>query len=611
MRQFWLAVILSILAVVTMFGGCGERTVTSTPSATPTPTLAPTLATPSPSATGHTKITDVTWNLDTHTIHIELSSWPAVWGGWKMYIDGAEIPMEGSEGELVARPDAPLVKPPTGIIVGALPWISGLDKVDFPCCGTIQFYIPGEGFSNLYRYNLVDFGCSTVSGETCLSEWTVHEGDLVVGGEETRLIENIKFFQKGNVYVTDQATLIIKNTDFMVARGAVSTVHVYFFVEPHAKLIIENSHIYTPAGGGTEAGLLCVINRGEVTMSDSPTSIHYFDMSEGAKFMMVNSEMVNPIGGLLQVTGGETQVVGSTLGAIGLSVPANAKLEVSGLHSGVYLEPWNVHEIIPQADYSLVLERTTLLKDELSGKLKHGPYERGWIFFLDPNAHVRLSNSELRKVFLDIRNDTVQFHDLRVGIPCSLTYRDIILTDVVVMGEWPFTITDSDVTISNSDYLFLQPSGSSNVKLIDSHMVEFIPRDFFGAMTFDSGIWIEAGEIIGGVSYHSIANDFVIKGSLRLEGLRENLQWKNAQVAREFDVIVIDTQGEPVSGVVIKVEGKAYVTGYEGKTMFNITFNEVNYNRAMTLEAWQYGQLITSHEIDFFTETPIIVTLTT
>jgi predicted TIM-barrel fold metal-dependent hydrolase len=574
---------------------------------TPTPTTPPS----SLGTVGHTKITDVTWNPDTHTIHIKFDSWPGVWGGWRVYIDGVEIPMEGGVGEPVVRPDAPLDQPPTGVIVGTLPWVTGLDHVDFPRCGTIQFYIPGQGLTNLYHYNLVDFGSVTASKKECPSEWVVHEGNLVIEGQETRLIENEKFFQKGNVYVRDRATLIIRNTEFMMSRGAVPTVHVYFFVDPHAKLIIENSQIHPPVAGGTEPGLICVINHGEVRMSDSPTAIHYFDMSEGAKFVMVNSEMVNPIGGLLQVNGGETQVVDSTLGALGLSVAADAHLEVSGLHSGVYYESWDVHQMIPQANYSLVLERTTILKDELSGKLKHGPYERGWIFFLDSNAHVRISDSELRKVFIDIRNDTAEFHDLRAGIPSSLTYRDIILDNVIIMGQWPFTITDSNVTITNSDYLFLQPSGSSKVKLIDSHMIEFIPREFFGTMTFENGLWTEAGEVIGGVPYHSMSNDFVIKGSLRIEGVQENLQWKDARVTRVFDVIVKDSQGKPVSGVMVKVAGEAHLTDDTGRTTFNIIFNEANYNRPTTLEVWRQMRLITQQEINFFTETPIIVTIPT
>jgi hypothetical protein len=564
---------------------------------------------PSPISLSDILITDVTWDADTQIIRIEFDYWPGVWGGWKLYVDGLEISMEGGEGKPVIRPNAPLDQPPTGLIVGTLPWVTGLEHVDFPPCGTIQFDIPGQGLTNLYQYNLYDFGCSTASDKECSSEWTIHEGDLVIDGQETRFIENEKFFQKGHVYVQDQATLIIRNTDFVMARGAVPTVHVYFFVDPRAKLIIENSEIHSPAAGGTEAGLICVINRGEVRMNDSPTSIHYFDMSEGAKFSMSNSEMVNPIGGLLQVTGGEMQIADSTLGALGLSVPAGAHLEVSGLHSGVYFESWDVHEMIPQADYDLVLERTTILKDELSGKLEHGPYERGWLFFLDSSAHVNISDSELRKVFIDIKDDTAEFQDLRVGIPSSLTYRDIILNDVVVMGQWPFTIDDSNVTITNSDYLFLQPSGRSSVKLIDSHVVEFIPRDFSGAMIFENGLWTEAGEIIGGLSYHSMSNDFSIKGSLRLEGLDKNLQWQNAQVTREFDVIVRDAEDDPVGGVVVKFGGESYVTDATGKIAFNVTFNETNYNLPASLEVWQGERIVIRQEIDFFTETPVIVTI--
>jgi len=536
-----------------------------------------------------------------HIIHISLDSWPGTWLGWTMYVDGVEMPMEGGEGEPVIRPNAPLDQPPTGLIVGTLPWVTGLNDVYFPCCGMIQFSIPGEGLTNVYEFNVRDFGCATTSTKECPSEWTVHEGDLVIEGTETRLIENAKFFQKGNIYVRDTATLIIRNSELMMARGDVPTIHVYIFVDPMATLIIDNSLVYPPPGGG----LVCVMNRGEVRMTDSPTSIHYFDMSAGAQFTMANSEMVYTIGGLLQVTGGSTTVADSTLGALGLNVPAGAHLDVTGLQSGVYFDSWDVHDMIPDADYDLVLERTTILKDDFTGELEHGPYERGWIFFLDPDAHVRISDSELRKVFLYIRNETAALQDLRVGVPVSLTHRDIVLTNVIVKGQWPFRITDADVTITNSDYLFLQPSGSSTVRLINSHMVEFIPRDFFGTMIFEKGLWTTAGEIIGGVPYHSMANDFVIKGSLRMEGLRENLQWKDARVTREFEVVVTDIHGDPASGVVIKVSSQAYVTDDAGKTKFNIIFNETNYSQPTTLEAWQSGELIARQGIDFFTETPI------
>jgi len=547
------------------------------------------------------KITDMSWDSSMKIIGITLDPWPSTWGNWTMYIDGEEVPMEGGLGNPVIRPNAPLDESPTGLIVGTLPWVSPLTEVGFPCCGTIQFNTPGEGFTNEYEFNLVNFGCKTASEKECISDWINHNEELVIGGTETKIIENVKYFQKGHIYINDQAKLIIKNSQLMMGQGSAPTVHVYIFVDPGASLEIENSSIFP------DTGLVCVINRGTVSITDSPTSIHYFDMSEGAQLTMINSEMVFTIGGLLQVTGGDTTLIDSTIGALGLAVPANAHLDISGLESGVYFESWDVHEIIPDADYNAVLERTHILKDDFTGELEHGPYERGWLFFLDPSAHVRISNSELRKVFLDLTNEDVEFKNLMVGVPSSLNYRDIMLTDVVIMGQWPFTITDSNVTIKNSDYLFLQPSGQSTVTLINSHMCEFIPRDFFGTMIFENGLWTNAGEIIGGLTYHSMENDFTIKGSLKIEGVRENLRWEDAQVTREYDVIIKDENGELIKGALIKINGETFISDDAGQAKFSLVFDEFNYIELKNLEVWQGENLIAQKEIDFFTETPVIV----
>jgi hypothetical protein len=194
-------------------------------------------------ATQATEITDVAWDPDMHIIQIKLDSWPGVWDGWRMVVDGQEMPMAGEAGEPVVLPDAPLEQPPTGLIVGTLPWATGLDDVDFPCCGTVQFDIPGKGLTNVYGFNLGHLGCVTASTRECPSEWTVHEGDLVIEGTDTRLIENEKYFQKGNIYVRDSATLIIRNSELMMDRGNVPTVYVYLFVDPMATLIIDNSPI--------------------------------------------------------------------------------------------------------------------------------------------------------------------------------------------------------------------------------------------------------------------------------------------------------------------------------------------------------------------------------
>ena len=549
-----------------------------------------------------TKITDMFWESKEQIIEITLDPFPSSWGNWKMYVDGKEIFMEDGPGNPVVRPNAPLDKHPTGLIIGALPWTSPLTNVDFPCCGTIQFYIPGEGLTNEYKFNWVDFDCKTTSKKECPSEWIKHYGDLIIKGTETKVIENIKYFQEGNIYINDQAKLIIRNSQLMMGRGDVPTIHVYIFVSPEASLEIENSRIFP------HTGLVSIMNQGKTNITDSPTSIHYFDMSKGAQLTMRNSEIIFEIGGLLQVTGGDITLINSTIGALALRVPANAHLDISGLKSGVCFESWDVHDLIPEADYDLVMENSCVLKDDFMGKLKHGPYERGWLFFLNPDAHVKISDSELRKVFIDLVNEDVIFENLKVGIPSSLKYRDIELKDITMMGQWPFHIMDSNVTIKNSDCLFLQPSGQSTITLINSHMCEFIPRDFFGTMIFENGLWTIAGEIIGGVPYHSMENDFTIKGSLKIdEELRTNLQWKDAQVTREYDVIIKDKNDNLIEGALVEINGKTFISDNAGKVQFSLILNEFNYDKPKKLEVFEGNNLVAQKEIDFFTETPITI----
>lgn len=430
-----------------------------------------------------------------------------------------------------------------------------------------------------------------------------HEGDLIV--DEDMVIENKKYLQQGNIYINNKAKLVIKNSQLAIGRGNIPTIHIYFFVSEGSSLEIDNSMVF-PAPLKTESSgmgsLVIVRDYGDVNIINSPTSIHLIEVYENAKLNLVNSAMVYTIGGLLQTVGGDTKIINSTLGGVHLAVPANSHLNLEGLRSGNYLESWKVQDIIPEADYTLAMEKTCIFKDDFRGMLKYGPYERGWQFALDQEAKAKLSNSELRKVFLTLNNEEAQFKDLRMDQPSSLNYRDIILKDVIMKGEWPFTIINSNVTLTNAEYLFLQPTGNSNLKLIGSHIVEFIPRDFFGTLEFENGLWNTAGEIIGGQEYHSMANNFTIKGSVKLgKELRDSLQWRDATVTREYEVLA-------KKGMVIKIEGNNIAADENGKAKFSLVFNEFNYNKPKKLEVFEENNLIAQKEIDFFTETPIDVT---
>jgi len=437
---------------------------------------------------------------------------------------------------------------------------------------------------------------------------TIHSGDLIIEGTDVYLIENENYFQQGNIYINDNATLIIKDSQFELGRGDVPTIHTYFFVEEGASLEIENSTISPKKVSSDEMGPLVIIrNSGNVQIIDSPTQIHLLEMYENSHLTMINSEMIFEIGGLLQISGGNSELINSTIASLGLQVPADATIEIDGLHSGICYDVWDVHEMIPSADYSLTMENSCILEDTFTGEYEHGPYERGWIFFLDPSAHATISNSEFRKIFMEIIDDSATFENLKMDTPSNLEYNSITLTDIAMKGQWPFWVENSNLTLINSEYLFLQPTGNSTIYLKDSHLVEFIPRDFFGEVIFENGLWTNAGEIIGGVPYHSEANDFLIRGSLHIsDEVKDHLQFKNATVTREYTVLLKDDTDHPIQGALIKINGKEFETDETGQVLFELIFNESTYNQPQELDVIVDSIILYQEDIDFFTETPII-----
>jgi hypothetical protein len=80
--------------------------------------------------------------------------------------------MEGEMGSPVIRPDAPLEQPPTGLFVGTQPWLTGLSSVDFPCKGYIRFFIPGEGLTTNFYFDVSDEGGQTASTNDWPYAWT-------------------------------------------------------------------------------------------------------------------------------------------------------------------------------------------------------------------------------------------------------------------------------------------------------------------------------------------------------------------------------------------------------------------------------------------------------
>lgn len=160
-------------------------------------------------------ITDISWDTGGHFIDVKIDPWPEDYSGLKVLVDGAEIPFGEAEGSLDIRPNAPVEESPDGFIIATLPWVSGLDNVDLPCCGSLQLLFPDGSLTNAYDYNLVDSGCQTASSVVCTSSQEepiqTQPGQQIAGGhlaEDTIWYGDILVVN--DIYVPEGVTLTIE-----------------------------------------------------------------------------------------------------------------------------------------------------------------------------------------------------------------------------------------------------------------------------------------------------------------------------------------------------------------------------------------------------------------
>ena len=152
--------------------------------------------------TAGTQITAVEWDANLDVIFVRLDTF-AAWGGWRMFVDGIEVPMEGGDGGPVARPNAPIDENPTALYIGTTPWVSPLPDGVLPCSGMLRFEIPGQGLTNSFSYDL--------TGQYCVAPNPLSEsmGMQVGGAVNQDTTWQGKIHITGSVFVPSGVTLTI------------------------------------------------------------------------------------------------------------------------------------------------------------------------------------------------------------------------------------------------------------------------------------------------------------------------------------------------------------------------------------------------------------------
>lgn len=420
-----------------------------------------------------------------------------------------------------------------------------------------------------------------------------HRGDITISGRDFLILEDGEFIQYGNIYLKDSSKLVIRDSTFKMTRYEQLLNHWGIYLDDGASLEVENSKLMPGEDPIFHEGTLFVIDaRGQarVTMKNSPTRIHLFMMFGNAKAVVENSEIIGDIGGLVSAHDkADVRVINSKIGAVSLEIPSGAIFEASGFGTGLFKD-WNLRRDTKNSGigYNIILQNTELIPD----KIGPGPFERGWPVFIESGAKVKIKDSELRKVVVTLRDEKAQFSNFYLEKPSNFDYRDIHLENVKVMGQWGIFLNgSSDVVVRDSDAFWTFIYDDSRLKLINTHMNEFDPRNFRGEIVFENSKWDTAAEILEN-------NNFTIKGSLEI-GQLGGFSWENSKIKRIYDVI-----GSPGAELSLLRGDEVVWSGTldkEGNASFELNFDGATFNDSWVLK----DNVGHTQEVTFFSKTPI------
>lgn len=444
----------------------------------------------------------------------------------------------------------------------------------------------------------------------------IHEGDIVLSGSETMTIED-DYRQVGDIHLSGNAVLTVRNGTLTIARRE-GDPRADVILTENARLIVENAN-FVPTTGSPDNLYLLAEGTSSVVLTKA-TFINVLNIAQQASLTATLSSIYSsaPAIGIPEPNGAfgivqaccqvHIALTDTTVGSIALFFEPEDVVTLDDLRPNTYAD-WRLSDHVganTTVEYEIVLKNTRILPTLLKG-----PFERGWAIFADPGTHLRLTDSVLNKfVFSQFENVTATFANLNLDKPTRLDYRDIHISDTTIANEWGFFGRDSNLTIRNSQGVWLWPMGSGNWRLSKGMMIEYDPRSFTGTLTFADAIWRNAGEIFENSNH-------TIEGTVRFqESLDKHLVLSDSTVTRRIPVRVRNASGRVLKGVTVELvrDGRAIRarTDASGTATFTLAFDERSLRQPFTVSV--IGKVRTSkgssRPASFFTDTPIALRAT-
>jgi len=425
-----------------------------------------------------------------------------------------------------------------------------------------------------------------------------HIGDLVIDGNQTFVIENCTFIQTGNIYVKDKATLIISHSKLSLNQSISWQYSIH--ADNDATIYVQNSTLTSSwvfriiVAGDSYALFNCSNVRPFsyiVGQANSRVSILYTkaDVVQGYDCSVITIKE-STLWGVGSYSGeASVTVLDSTLDTANLFVHGSL-VNVEELRNGLIGEFNTYHNI-------------TILE--------------GWagnitIFHSDIRLGIGLA---FEASIANISQSTLSYMDA-LWDSCVYIYESTINVQATVRHNSTVTIDGSHVWMLNPWYdslaiildtiidIFGCGYGNPTIFISNSTLGTLEVRDFYGKVFCDEVTIRNIHEIVTSQCY--------IYGNVTF--LSHVDHWENSNVTRNFNVIVIDEKGYPLTDTELKLFNQdnaiiwSGLSNGHGKANFNLTFTDSNYTDTLRLEAVK-GNLSGTKNVMFLSYTPIIMTL--
>jgi len=346
------------------------------------------------------------------------------------------------------------------------------------------------------------------------------------------------------------------------------------------------------------------------------------DLSKGQLFVEASSAVAVDSSSVLHIRCQDScrlNIMGSSINEIASAAEFSAVATLTAIKPGYYTD-WDLHRdnAIQNWPIDITLLNTTVSNWNFDiGGSATVLFEDCNIGQLAPadQSDVTVRNSTVASPVLFFSQDqTIGLKELKTGYIGHWSLQNLdpeirrifIIENSEIINGWYVTTGAADLTIVDSELVRLWAgfdTPTAEARVITSHVKELAPWGHRGTLTFQDTV------------VDTVANpqncSSRFGGTVRFANKQPHSffgSWYNSTITREFPVLVQDSSGSPLPNVELELyspQGDLIWSGTsdpEGKAVFEIIFDDSNYDKTWTLKAPALGL---ATEARFLTDTPI------